>query len=186
MVIRIVVVIGEDGGVCIWKKSEIRVEVVSGVDTFRIGVDVGGSEIETMSYTSLWTRSSWILVWVLDSESSWVTEEGDLGWRSCFLIFFFGVLRTSKVANLALHFHPLFGLFTSSRIIQNSSMMGRMPDEDYLWYTFTMALSWGTISNITPGIEPTKLNLVGLDIINKEVFKIGITTITESSNKGTR
>lgn len=46
------VVIGEDRGVCILKKSEIGVEYVSGVDTFRIGVVVGGTEVAVVSSTS--------------------------------------------------------------------------------------------------------------------------------------
>ena len=58
MVIGIVLVIGEDGGVFIKEKSENRLEDLGGVDTFRIGVVVGGSEVAALSSISFQTETS--------------------------------------------------------------------------------------------------------------------------------
>lgn len=166
MVIRVVVVIGEDGGVFNWKKSEKGVEAVGGVDTFRIGAVVGSSEVVVVSSTLFQTESSWTSVWVLDSEASWTTRDGDCSLRACFLIVFFGVLTTSKGSSLPYHFSPLFGLLSSSIVVHKSSGIGRVLEAGCLRYSFTIALSNGTFASITFRIEPTNANLVGSDIID--------------------
>lgn len=95
VVIGYEVVIRDDGRVWIWKKSETGIEDV-GVDTFIIEVEVGGTKVAAMSSTSYWIESSHRkseTVW--DSESSWATRDGDLGFQACFFEFFFWVLTIS-------------------------------------------------------------------------------------------
>lgn len=65
-----------------------------------------------------------------------------------------------------------------------SSYIGRGPDEGSLCYSFTITLPLVTFSSITSGIDKTKVNLVKSNIINDDVYRIGVaTTTTSSSNR---
>lgn len=93
-----------------------------GVHTFRISVEVGGSEVAAVSSVSWWMVSSLRKSeMVCDSESSLTSGVRDLGFRACFLTFILGFLTTSDGPDLPLRFLPLFGLLASFIFVRKSS-----------------------------------------------------------------
>lgn len=80
---------------------------------------------------------------------------------------------------------PLFVLLPSSMTFYNSSIIGQTLDVGSLQYSFTIALSVGTFTNMASGIEPTKLNFLGSEIIKVNVFRIKVEVNINSSICGT-
>lgn len=183
--IGIVVIIGEDGWVKHWKISETRIDVGIGDDTFRIVTVEVGSEVAAIFSSSLWKiPSSWISIGFLDSEFSWTTREGDLGFLVGFRDFF-GALKFYKGLAFAFRLPPLFGFESSSTNFRNSFVIGQTPDDGCFLYSFMMAFLEGFFTNVTSKIFLTKVKFWESEILNEEVWRAGIIAIIDSVTTGT-